>query len=144
MLIKEKNYWVLGIIALIAIVFINGCIQSQTNNTNNKTTDTGFLEGKVVIGPLCPMETVPPSSNCQPTEKTFKEYPIAVYTVEKKTKIAQINPNLDGTYSLELPVGTYIVDLEKGHMFEKNLPATVTIEEGKTTTLNINIDTGIR
>ena len=63
---------------------------------------------------------------------------------DKKTKIAQIEPAVDGNYKVELPAGTYVIDLEKQHMFGKNLPATVTIRTGETTTLDIDIDTGIR
>ena len=40
----------------------------------------GFLEGKVTIGPLCPVERTPPDPACQPTEATYKAWQIAVYT----------------------------------------------------------------
>lgn len=59
-------------------------------------------------------------------------------------KLGQIQPNLDGTYNFELPEGSYHVDLEKQHLFGKNLPATIKITSGETSMLNIDIDTGIR
>lgn len=127
------------IIPVIGIILIGGCIQQQ-----NRTSEKGFLEGKVTIGPLCPVERYPPDPRCQPTEETYKAWPIAVYTPDKNTKVAQVEPLVNGTYKIELPAGEYTVDLEKQHMFGKNLPATVIINKGETTTLDINIDTGIR
>lgn len=114
---------------------------------SDKVTEKGFLEGKVTIGPLCPVQTVPPDPSCQPTEETYKYWQIAIWTSDKKTKVAQIEPNLDGTYKIELPVGNYIVDFEIQQPFGvggSNLPATISINSGETTTLNIDIDTGIR
>ena len=125
---------------IIAIILVSGCIQQPA-----KPLEKGFLEGKITIGPICPVERFPPDPNCQPTEETYKAWPIAIWTTDKKAKIAQIKPNLDGTYKLELPVGTHVVDFEKEqHFGGNNLPATIAIDPGKTTTLNIDIDTGIR
>lgn len=137
---NNKNIFLIGIIA--SIILINGCVQQQ-----NQISEKGFLEGKVTIGPLCPVESFPPDPNCQPTEETYKARPIAIWTSDKKTKVAQIEPNLDGTYKIELPVGNYIVDLEKQQPFgvgSSNLPAPISINSGKITTLNIDSDTGIR
>ena len=139
-MMKQKYYWILGIITLLGIIFVSSCIQQPTD----KVTEKGFLQGKITIGPLCPEEKSPPDPRCQPTEKTYKAYSIAVYTSNRETKIANIEPNLDGTYKTELPIGNYVVDLEKRHMLGKNLPVTITIKAGETTILNIDIDTGIR
>ncbi len=51
-----------------------------------------------------------------------------------------------GAYHVNLPAGTYRIEmapLTQG-MFTKDLPATVTITEGKETRLDILVDTGIR
>ncbi len=138
-MMKQGYFWTFSIIALLGIVFMNSCIQQSTT-----VTEKGFLQGKVTIGPLCPVERSPPDSKCQPTEETYKAWPIAVYTFDKRTKIAQIEPLLNGTYKLELPVGNYTVNLEKPYKFSKNLPVNVTIKKDKITILNIDIDTGMR
>jgi len=105
---------------------------------------TGILKGKVTIGPLCPVERIPPDPNCQPTEATYKAWQITVYAPDKKTKIVQINPNLDGSYQIELPEGKYLVDFEQEHAFSRSLPTTVIIKKDEIKILNIDIDTGIR
>ena len=119
-------------------------IYSSCDQQPKQVFEEGFLAGKVTIGPLCPVESVPPDPDCQPTEETYKAWPIAVWTIDKKMKLGQIQPNLDGTYNFELPEGSYHVDLEKQHLFGKNLPATIKITSGETSMLNIDIDTGIR
>ena len=104
----------------------------------------GFLKGKVTIGPLCPVERIPPDPNCQPTEATYKAWQIAVYTPDKKTKFIQLEPDLDGSYQVILSAGQYLIDFEQPHAFARSLPTTVMIKKGETTVLNIDIDTGIR
>ncbi|MBU1876805.1 hypothetical protein KKA72_00435 [Patescibacteria group bacterium] len=104
----------------------------------------GALKGKVTIGPLCPVERIPPDPNCQPTEATYKAWQIAVYTLYKKTKIAQIEPSLDGSYQVGLPEGNYLVDFEQEHVFGRSLSITVIIKKDEIKVLNIDIDTGIR
>lgn len=135
----NKNILLIGIIA--TIIFVSGCQQQ------NQISEKGFLEGKITIGPGCPVERLPPDPKCQPTEETYKARPIAVYTLDKKAKIIQIEPKIGGTYKTELPIGNYIVDLEKQQPFgigSNNLPATIVINSGEITKLDIDIDTGIR
>ncbi len=124
--------------AAIIIVPINGC------DNQDKILEQGLLSGTITIGPLCPVETFPPDPNCEPTEATYKAWPIGVWTADKKSKLGQLEPNLDGTYNFELPVGTFIVDLEIQHLFDTTLPETIEIEADKTVFLDIVIDTGIR
>ena len=140
---KKNTIEFLGIV-LLGIIFISGCIQQRSD----KLTEKGFLEGKVTIDPICPnFRGAESDPRCQPTEETYKALPIAIWTPDKKTKVAQIEPDLDGTYKIELPKGTYIIDIERQQPFGvggNNLPATITINSGETTILNIDIDTGIR
>ncbi len=129
-------------LVLISVIFLSGCTNAPVPNV---TQGKGTLTGKVMIGPLCPVERYPPDPMCKPTADTYKAWPIAVWSPNKVYKVAEIKPDLNGTYSLELPVGTYVVDLMNKQTFgARNLPATITIRAQETTTLNIDIDTGIR
>ena len=131
------------IILIIGMLFVSGCIQQQ----NTITSEKGFLEGKIVIGPLCPVERNPPDPACLATEETYKAWPVAVWTTDKRSKVAQIETDPEGSYRIELSAGDYVIDLEKQKRFGiggNNLPATIKIRSGETTTFNINIDTGIR
>ena len=131
---------ILKISLLLFAVLLNwSCDQQQMQIVEN-----GFLEGKITIGPLCPVETVPPDPSCQPSQDTYNAWPIVIWTADKKTKIATIGPDLDGNYLIDLPKGSYFVDLDKQHSFNKNLPVVIIIEPNETLLLNIDIDTGIR
>lgn len=122
------------------LVFFNwSCDQEQM-----QIVKKGYLEGKVTIGPLCPVETVPPDPACQPSQDTYEAWPIIIWTADKKTKIGTIEPELDGSYLIQIPEGTYVIDLDKQHRFGKNLPVKIKIVPFETLILNIDIDTGIR
>lgn len=130
----------LAVLMLFAwMLVLTGC-----GSQNSPVLENGVVSGKISIGPLCPVEMIPPDPNCLPTQETYNAWPIAIWTTDKKTKIGLIQPNLDGTYEFVLFEGNYMVDLENRHLFGSNLPATIKIEPDQTTLLNIDIDTGIR
>ena len=137
---KKDNYKrIFVVIFLTWITVMSGC-------DNKKSLVAGFLEGTISIGPICPVETIPPDPACLPTAETYKAYPVSVYTSDGKTKIAQLMPSLDGAYTSELTPGDYLVVLEraKNNIGGSNLPVIVSIKAQDKTLLNINIDTGIR
>lgn len=132
---------IIPVIALLSLLLVpTGC--SKMNISAGK----GFLSGVVSIGPLCPVERFPPDSSCLPTAETFKAYPVGIWSADGKRKVAAISPALNGSYLAGICAGTYLVklELEQPGPGDSSLPLEVTITEGDTTTLDINIDTGIR
>lgn len=105
----------------------------------------GTLNGKITLGPICPVEDA--THPCKPTAEMYAARKIAVYTAEAKTLLKIITPDASGNFSVPLTAGMYYVDLE-GQMggigSVSGLPQTVTIVDGRTVHLDINIDTGIR
>src|SRR5450759_175680 len=136
---RPGNNRILGIAFIAGFLFISGC-------SKHNTQETGFLEGVISIGPICPVESIPPDPACLPTAETYKAYPVSIWTSNGKRKIAQINPALDGSFRTELAPGEYLVILEKvqNMIGSSNLPVEVSINSQGQTILNINIDTGIR
>jgi len=128
-----------GIVFLTAVLFISGCDKRITQ-------DPGYLEGVISIGPICPVERVPPDPACLPTAETYKAYPVSVFSSDGRRKILQLNPSLDGSFITELAPGNYLVVLDKAQNYigGSNLPVEVSISTQDKTLLNINIDTGIR
>jgi hypothetical protein len=127
-----------GVLLLLLLIFISSCKKSDDNH--------GYLTGVITIGPICPVEKIPPDPGCLPTAETYKAYPVNIYSSDGKNKIAQLNPAIDGSYSREIPAGKYLIVLDKpqNNIGGSNLPASVSISSKDTTILNINIDTGIR
>ena len=125
------------------IMLLAGVI-TGTGCTRQYSRGDGLLEGKISIGPLCPVEQNPPQPGCLPTAETYKAWPVDIWTANGSTKLLRINPLLDGSYKIELQAGRYLVRLDVNHFGSSNLPAYVQIVDGETTDFNINIDTGIR
>ena len=113
---------------------------------DKKTNGSGFLKGTISIGPLCPVERIPPDPACSPTAETYKAYQVDVYSSDGVNKVAELNPSLDGSFLTGLPAGNYKINLEKGILSigGSNLPLEITIESNDTILINIEIDTGIR
>ena len=137
-MIRRSYKIIVGITLLLGLLF-SGC-ESQINQ------EAGFLEGVISIGPICPVEPVPPEPRCMPTAETYKAYPVSVWTSNGIRKIVQLNPALDGSYKTELTPGNYLVKLgpTSNGFGGSNLPAEVTISSQNKTILNIDINTGIR
>jgi hypothetical protein len=109
------------------------------------TQEQGVLEGTISIGPICPVETDPPQAECLPTAETYKAYPVSLWTSEGGQKVAQLSPALDGSFSIELDPGEYLIKLDKeSSIGGSNLPLKVVVRDLEKTTVSIDIDTGIR
>ena len=134
----RKNI-ILGLTLMIGLVINGGCNKLSSH-------EAGILEGKISIGPICPVETDPPDPGCLPTAETYKAYPVTVWTHDGKRKIIQIFPALDGSYSNDLEPGRYLImlDTDRNNIGSSNLPVEVIIISDSVTKLNIDIDTGIR
>ena len=131
--------------SIFRLIFLAGLI-SMLGCDKQADPENGFLEGTISIGPLCPVETDPPSPGCLPTAETYKAYPVYICTPDGSKKIALISPALDGSFKTELAPGKYLVILDKVQIKigGSNLPQEVTINSLETTVISIDIDTGIR
>lgn len=104
----------------------------------------GTLEGHVTIGPLVPVarEGEPEPT---PAPEVYGARKIVVYEEDGETEVMTVDIGPDGRYSAGLPVGTYIIDINRvGIDSASELPIAIEIVEGRSTVLNIDIDTGIR
>jgi len=139
MMAKYSKNIILGLTLLMGLLLSAGCDKLSSE-------EAGILEGKISIGPICPVETDPPEPGCLPTAETYKAYPVAVWSSDGERKIIQINPEMDGSYKTDLEPGKYLIMLEtdRSNIGSSNLPVEVIIIADSITTLNIDIDTGIR
>jgi hypothetical protein len=132
-------YFSIGILAT-AFLFSSGCQKQQLIDNG-----TGMLKGVIDIGPLCPVERVPPDPACLPTAETYKAYPVVIKSSDGSRVVKEITPGLDGKYTIIIPDGEYLLVLNKQMLAGgSNLPASITISSGVITSFDINIDTGIR
>ena len=138
-MLRNVIFKISGIVILLTITFNSGC-------SKKTQLESGYLNGIISIGPICPVETIPPDPGCLPTAETYKAYPVSIFTIDGKTRITQLSPLLNGSFSSKLLPGDYLIKLEKSQnvIGGSNLPVEVTITSGDTTLLDISIDTGIR
>lgn len=121
-------------------------VNIKFSNVTISDKTSGTLSGAVSIGPICPVETNPPRSECQPSPETYAAREFLVLSFDQKITVTSFHAGSDGKYSVSLPAGTYVVTTAKtgiGYM-SKDLPATITIKANQSTTLDIGVDTGIR
>jgi hypothetical protein len=116
---------------------------SVSTTPNNSAS----LWGHATIGPFCPVEKL--NSPCPVPSGAYDSLGIMATGMDSEpngprgftTKI-----DSQGNYSLELPIGTYIIELMSPSSVEhsKDLPKTITLSANQTLRLDISIDTGIR
>lgn len=101
----------------------------------------GVLTGKVTRGPLSPVEGI----GGVPASAPVPDARIVISSLDGQ-EIGSLVTDGQGRYTISLPQGTYRVTMPRlsGAGWTKDLPATVTITEGRETRLDIRIDTGIR
>jgi hypothetical protein len=129
----------------VPLVAIMSVLLTFSTCEDNISGDKGLLEGTISIGPICPVETDPPSSECLPTAETYKAYPVSIWTQDGGRRITQITPALDGSFSVVLVPGQYLIELDKDNgIGGSNLPITIVIGAQEKKNLSIDIDTGIR
>jgi hypothetical protein len=122
----------------LAVVAVCGCA------TDGSHAGTGILTGKVTVGPLTPVKRVdvtPPV----PDPAVFTSRKLLLYAADGKTLIQEIGiqaAGYYGVYNVTVMPGTY--KLGYNYMGSVRFLPELTIEAGKTTTLDVDIDTGIR
>ncbi len=124
----------LPLVALI--LFVTSCAPGPQQ--------VGTLEGHVTIGPLVPVvrEGEPEPT---PAPEVFASRQIVICAQDGRTEITRVEIDGKGNYRVKLPVGTYVVDINRiGIDRGIDLPKTVDIVSGGVTRLEVEIDTGIR
>lgn len=152
---------VTGVITVPPIKFPQTTIPPiQINGSGNGTitpgggggvSTNGTVSGRVSIGPFCPVEMFPPMPMCDGPPGTYSSRQLVFSQMVPQGTLAFPRPigvqlNADGSYSTSLFAGRYSVTLTNCTFLGcgRTFPTNVTVKPGATTTLNINVDTGIR
>ena len=100
----------------------------------------GRLSGLVTIGPNCPGP-----AECPTSPDAYKARKILVYNEAKSELLHTVDIDSQGAYFIDLTPANYTIDL-RGAGIDRtgDVPKTVEIHANAVTTLNVNIDTGLR
>jgi len=129
--------YVLFLVALLQL----GCHSSSP--TEPTATTFGRLSGVVTIGPNCPVEQV--GNPCPTPPEAYKLRKILLYDEQRTRLLFTVDIDTQGLYFIDLAPAKYLVDL-KGVGIDRtgDLPKVVEIHVNSVTTINVNIDTGLR
>ncbi len=104
-------------------------------------TGTTGIAGRATAGPVCPVER-PGDPTCDPRPVANAE--IVVQDLAGG-EVARTRTNTDGTFSLPVPAGDYlVVGLAAEGLMGAPGPQPVTVTEGQVTSVELAYDTGIR
>ena len=100
------------------------------------------IGGAATAGPVCPVEKIPPDPACAPRPVAGA---VVILRDSSGAEIARITTAADGTFFANVPPGVYVVEAQpaKGLMGTPG-PQSVTVNEGVTSTIKLDYDTGIR
>ena len=109
--------------------------------TKPETSAMGTIRGTVSVSPICPVERV--DTPCVTPPEVYTSRKIVVYNSSGTSKIQETALQGDGSYSLELNPGDYLLQIVPAGIGagEKK---SVTIKTNTTKTIDFAIDSGIR
>jgi hypothetical protein len=116
-----------------------GACASEAPMPTPSVVPEGAIQGQVVIGPLCPV------SPC-PTPATNPYEGLEVVLTPAVGEIIRLGLRSDGTFAAFIPSGIYDLHLEPCFHLgcDFSLPKSVEVTPAGMTTVDVDIDTGIR
>jgi hypothetical protein len=128
--LRSLIYLIFTLIFVALPLIVVGCKETPT--------ETGFLEGRVHLGPRSEEEIGQP----YPPE-IYQTRKIMIYDADRVKLIKQVDIDSLGDYKVELPAGTYTIDINYvGNDYSDDVPRTLRIEPGIHIMCDIFIDMG--
>ena len=104
----------------------------------------GFLEGNLSIHSEIGVDQADKPSPT-PDQTSYKEYPLAVFSKDHRTEIAEVTVDEHGHYRVPLPPGDYVLDLKRQVRNRLRVtPHSFTIASRQTARVNLEIDAAVR
>lgn len=125
---------------LIAVLLLAACKGDSPTDPGGPPIVRGRLSGVVTIGPICP-----PPAICPTTGSDYSQRKILVYNETQTNLLFTVDIDSTGFYLIDLPLGRYLLDLRGlPNDRARELPRTVDIVPTFVTSVDVNVDTGIR
>ena len=127
--------------ALVMLLALAACGVSGPSG-GGSSAGQGTLVGDVSAGPTCPVQST--DHPCPP--KPVANARVTIETPSGSAVVATATTDAQGHFSVSLPPGDYRVRIEPGNggLPRQDQPTNVTIHAGETTSVKIELDTGIR
>ena len=128
--------------AVLLLLALFGC-HSPTAPTENVAKVHGRLSGVVKIGPNCPVEQM--GNPCPTPPAAYALRKILVFDEQRTKLLFTVDIDSQGLYVIDLVPARYLIDLKPAGIDRtSDLPKAIEIHANSVTTLDVNIDTGLR
>ena len=107
-------------------------------------TGNGNVIGKVLLGPICPVERNPPDPACAP--RPYKST-IQIWNTLTGSAYQSVATDASGTFNLSLAPGSYSLAVAKnanGSPYPRCTQVNITVTARSSQNVTVNCDTGIR
>ena len=102
------------------------------------------IAGRVLAGPTCPVERLPPAPQCEPRPLAAS---LRIHPARRRSPVETVRSGSDGRFSVHLAPGVYVVKpvAPPGSPFPRPpAPSQVRVRTERYTHVTITYDTGIR
>lgn len=111
---------------------------------NLANDDTSSINGYLHLGPVCPVQRIPPDPNC--ADKPFANARVDITVRDSGVLIKSIKSDADGNLHVNIAPGNYIINVtpETGGFLPRCDQREVSVTINKTVNVDMSCDTGIR
>jgi hypothetical protein len=134
---STRGAWLRALAALAAVAVVTAGLAAACGGAS---APTGLLEGTVTLGPITPVEQIGGGPNTRPYAAT-----VDVETPDGDA-VSTVESGDDGRFSVRLAAGSYrlVPRSPEDQPLPVAAPLDATVVAGKTTTVEIAYDSGIR
>jgi hypothetical protein len=107
---------------------------------DGRAASSGRIEGQVVFAPACPVETA--GGDCAPQPAAGAQVDISEVGSRESAQV--FTTDEQGSFMAELPGGEYSLRAQTSPQIGAEVQTQVTVRSGETTSVQLEIDSGIR
>jgi hypothetical protein len=112
-------------------------------SATKRIAGNGNVVGNVFLGPVCPVERIPPDPACAPKPYTA---PITIWSTWTGSPYQPVQTDVNGVFKLSLPPGAYSMAASPatgGSPYPRCAVSKILVVTKKTQNVTVNCDTGI-
>lgn len=130
------------IVLVLVCLALAGCDEVGISGTTPEPPSG--VKGTVVLGPTCPIGGDAADNNPVPSACLTPFAAQLVVLDDENKVVARIASGSDGTFSVDVVPGDYVIAPASGDSYPIAQPVSVTVVPGQYAVVQINYDTGIR
>lgn len=116
-------------------------VLANVPNSTSTPPSMGVIHGQVILGPICPVERIPPDPACAPKPYVTR---IDIRYLVSDAPYKSLVTDSSGGFTLSLEPGAYVLSTKGGSTYPRCNEVPVNVVTGKTQNVTVNCDTGIR